>query len=239
MWSSTESEQENREAMLDHIGIAPSILSADMAKLGEEIDSIKTADYVHFDVMDGEFVPQLSFGHPVLKAVKKMTDVPIDVHLMVENPDETVASYLEAGANIVTFHVEAATHAHRIIQQIHTAQALAGVALNPGTSIYELDSLVDCADVILVMTVDPGFGGQSYLPSSADKIKAVRELCRKHHANPTVEVDGGINNDTAATVARAGARLLVAGSGVFKCPDRAKAIRQLKDTACLGLSEQA
>lgn len=239
MWSSTESEQENREAMLDHIGIAPSILSADMAKLGEEIDSIKTADYVHFDVMDGEFVPQLSFGHPVLKAVKKMTDVPIDVHLMVENPDETVASYLEAGANIVTFHVEAATHAHRIIQQIHTAQALAGVAFNPGTSIYELDSLVDCADVILVMTVDPGFGGQSYLPSSADKIKAVRELCRKHHANPTIEVDGGINNDTAATVARAGARLLVAGSGVFKCPDRAKAIRQLKDAARLGLSEQA
>ncbi|MDY2787980.1 MAG: ribulose-phosphate 3-epimerase, partial [Atopobium sp.] len=146
--------------MQHEVLIAPSILSADFMRLGDELDRIATADYIHFDVMDGNFVPNLSFGIPVLKQVKAHCDVPVDVHLMISNPDEMVDTYLDAGADMLCFHIEAAQHAHRIISRIHERGARAGVALNPGTSVTLLDSLLHEVDMILIMSVNPGYGGQ-------------------------------------------------------------------------------
>ncbi len=225
--------------MLDEIGIAPSILSADLMDLGHEVKTIEGARYIHFDVMDGSFVPQLSYGHPVLKALKKTTDIPVDVHLMIENPDEAIGSYLDAGADMVSFHIEAAKHANRIAGQIHEAGRLAGIAINPGTSVYALDSLLDIVDMVLVMSVNPGFGGQKFIPQTTEKIRAVKRLCEAHGAHPVIEVDGGINRETAGAVAGAGATLLVAGSAVFKASDRRAAMAELVQAAQAGLGKRA
>lgn len=225
--------------MLDEIGIAPSILSADLMDLGYEVQTVAGARYIHFDVMDGSFVPEISYGHPVLRALKKTTDIPVDVHLMISNPDEEVASYLEAGADMVSFHVECAKHAQRIVDEIRAAGKLAGIALNPGTSAYALDALLPAVDMVLVMSVNPGFGGQRFIPETPEKIRTILRLAEAHGAHPLIEVDGGISKETAGLVASAGARLLVAGSAVFKAEDRHKAMAEIAQAAQAGLGRKA
>lgn len=223
--------------MHQEVLIAPSVLSADFMQLGAELDKIATADYIHFDVMDGNYVPNLSFGIPILKQVKAYSKLPVDVHLMISNPDEMVDTYLDAGADIVCFHVEAAKHAHRIISRIHERGALAGVALNPGTSVAMLDSLVHDVDLILIMSVNPGYGGQSYIPTTAEKLKKVRALCQAAGVSPLIEVDGGINTQTAQEICSCGATMLVAGSAVFK-GDYAQNISELRAAGNTAMNPQ-
>ncbi|WP_028264258.1 ribulose-phosphate 3-epimerase [Atopobium fossor] len=217
--------------------IAPSILSADFMHLGAELDRIATADYIHFDVMDGNFVPNLSFGIPILKQVKAHASLPVDVHLMIKNPDKMIDTYLDAGADLLCFHIEAAKHAHRMISRIHERGALAGVALNPGTSLALLDSLLCDVDMILIMSVNPGYGGQSYIPTTAQKLKKLHALCQEAGVSPLIEVDGGINAQTAQEVCSYGANMLVAGSAVFR-GDYAQNISDLRVAGKSGLDLQ-
>lgn len=219
--------------------IAPSVLSADFTRLGEELESIKNADLVHYDVMDGHFVPNLSFGTEILRQAKAATRLPLDVHLMVTNPEEQVPWYLAAGADVVTFHYEAQTHADRLVGLIHDAGAKACVALNPGTPVAALDAILDELDMVLVMTVNPGFGGQSFIPGSVRKLRALRRMCAEHGVSPLVEVDGGIGADNVGEVVAAGANVIVAGSKVFKAADHAVAIEELRRNGTMGLAKRA
>ncbi len=225
--------------MLDQVRIAPSVLSADFSKLGEELESIHDADYIHYDVMDGHFVPNITFGLDILKATKRASDLPVDVHLMITNPDEMVPEFLAAGADIVTFHMEATNHANRLCNLIREKGALASVAINPGTSVSALDSIIDEVDMVLIMTVNPGFGGQKFIPTSLDKLRRVRALCAEHGVSPMVEVDGGISAANAADVCAAGADVLVAGSAVFGAADRAQAIAGIREAGNNGLVKKA
>ena len=225
--------------MLEDVKIAPSILSADISRLAADLDAISTADFVHVDVMDGHFVPNLTFGPNVVKAVKATTSVPADVHLMITNPDEMVGLYLEAGADYVTFHAEAATHAHRIVSAIHDAGAKAGIALNPATPVSVLDAIVEDLDLVLVMSVNPGFGGQSFIPQTHRKLRQVRSLCAERGVSPLVEVDGGVGAGNAAEIVEAGANLLVAGSAVYGSDDRAAAIAAIREAGRQGLTRRA
>lgn len=225
--------------MLEQIKIAPSVLAADFARLGADVADVATADLIHFDVMDGHFVPNVSFGADVLRAVKASTDLPVDVHLMVDNPDAVVGGYLDAGADMVSFHYEAATHAHRLVSLIHERGARAAVAINPATPACLLEPILDDLDMVLVMTVDPGFGGQSFIGGSPRKIRRLRRMCDEHGVNPLIEVDGGITAATAPLVTSAGANVLVAGSAVFGAPDRAAAIAELRHAAQAGASKMA
>ena len=222
--------------MLQDVLISPSILSADINRFADELSSISSADLVHIDVMDGHFVPPVTFGPNIVRAAKRATGLPLDVHVMIDNPDERAQDYLDAGADILTFHVEAATHAHRIVSQIHAAGAKAGISLNPGTPVSSLDALVGDIDLILVMSVDPGYGGQSFIPTSIAKIRELRELCQARGASPVIEVDGGISAANADEVCRAGAHALVAGSAVFGTPDRSQAIEKIRAAGRAGLS---
>lgn len=215
--------------------IAPSVLSADFMRLGEDLASISTADYIHYDVMDGHFVPNLSFGPGILRQVRNATSLPVDVHLMVEDPEQSVPWYLEAGADIVTFQWEAQRHAHRIVQLIHATGAKAGIALNPATPVSVLESIIDDVDLVLVMTVNPGFGGQGFIPSSLHKVRQARALCMSHGVRPLIEVDGGISTRTAEDVVRAGATMLVAGSAIFS-GDHAAAIEAIRAAGQRGLA---
>lgn len=221
----------------DTVKVAPSILSADILTLGEELESIHAADLVHVDVMDGSFVPNLTFGPNVVKAVKQATNVPADVHLMIDNPDEAVGLYLKAGADIVCFHWEAATHAHRIVSQIHEAGARAAIALNPGTPVSCLEAIIEDLEMVLIMSVDPGFGGQRFIPSTIDKLHRLAALCDRHGVSPWVEVDGGISENNAAEVVAAGANVLVAGSAVFGARNREAAIAGIRKAGQLGLGK--
>ncbi len=225
--------------MLDQVRIAPSVLSADFSKLGEELESIHDADYIHYDVMDGHFVPNITFGLDILKATKRASDLPVDVHLMITNPDEMVPEFLAAGADIVTFHMEATNHANRLCNLIREKGALASVAINPGTSVSALDSIIDEVDMVLIMTVNPGFGGQKFIPTSLDKLRRVRALCAEHGVSPMVEVDGGISAANAADVCAAGADVLVAGSAVFGAANRAQAIAGIREAGNNGLVKKA
>lgn len=206
--------------------IAPSLLSADFANLGDEVRRLEAAqaDWLHFDVMDGSFVPNISVGIPVLASLRKMTKLPIDVHLMIVNPDPLLPAFAKAGADTLTVQVEACTHLHRTLCYIRDLGCRAGVALNPHTSIGCLDYVADCLDFVLVMTVNPGFGGQSYIDSCTKKIAAIR----KQFPDLPIEVDGGIKNETIGRAAQAGANIFVSGSGIFSQADYAHAISQLR-----------
>ena len=221
------------------IKIAPSVLSADMANLKGELDKIAGADYVHFDVMDGHFTGNLTFGVDILKAVKRSTDVPVDAHLMVSNPDETVDWYADAGADMITVHYEASTHLHRTLTHLQQRGVKAGVVLNPATPVCVLESIIDVVDMVLLMSVNPGFGGQKFIPGSIRKIRQVKALCDDRHVSPIIEVDGGISPANAADVCAAGARLLVAGSAVFGKADRADAVRKITEAGEAGLTRRA
>ena len=217
--------------MQSRIQIAPSVLSADFAKLGEDLADIASADCVHYDVMDGHFVPNISFGLDILKATKRATDLPVDVHLMITNPDEMIGAFIDAGADNVTFHMEATAHVNRLIQLIHAAGRKASVAINPATPVSALEEVVEDVDMVLVMTVNPGFGGQSFIESSPAKIRRLRALCESRGVPPLLAVDGGIKASTAPLVAEAGADVLVAGSAVFGREDRAQAIAEIREAA--------
>lgn len=225
--------------MQSQIRIAPSVLSADFARLGEDLAEISSADYVHFDVMDGHFAPNISFGLDILKATKRSTELPVDVHLMISNPDQMVPAFLDAGADNVTFHIEATDHANRLIQLIHAEGRMVSVAVNPATPVCLLEDVIEDVDMVLVMTVNPGFSGQKFIPASAAKLRRLRRLCAEHGASPLVEVDGGINAQTASIVAKAGANVLVAGSAVFGQADRSAAIAQIRAAAESGLAKKA
>ncbi len=225
--------------MIEDVKIAPSILSADIANLARDLDAISSADFVHVDVMDGHFVPNLTFGPNVVKAVKANSDLPADVHLMITNPDETAEEYARAGADIVTFHWEAATHAHRVVMSIHEAGAKAGISLNPATPVSVLDDIISDLDLVLVMSVNPGFGGQKFIPNTLRRLRQVRALAAERGVSPLVEVDGGVGAANAAQIVEDGANVLVAGSAVFGAEDRAAAISQIRDAGRQGLTRRA
>lgn len=213
------------------IKIAPSILSANFAAMGEAVSrlSAQGADWVHFDVMDGNFVPNITFGPDMCKAIRPLTDLPIDVHLMVEHPSDWIEPFRKAGADILTIHVESSErHLHRVLQSIHAAGMRAGVVLNPATPIDACIHLLPECDLVLLMSVNPGFGGQSFIPETLRKIRSLRsEICARG-LETLIEIDGGVNPETAKSCIEAGADVLVAGSAVFKAPDPAEMIRILR-----------
>lgn len=219
--------------MSDRILMAPSILSADFTRLGQAVELIAGggADFIHVDVMDGHFVPNLTIGPPVIKALKRVTDVPLDVHLMIDNADWTVEWYLDAGADWVTVHAEACDHLHRVLQTIRSAGAKAGVSLNPGTPVSAIRDVLGLADMVLLMSVNPGFGGQSFIPRIVEKTRELASLCAREGATPLIQIDGGIDTTTAPLVAAQGARCLVAGSAIFCAEDPVAAMGEIRAAA--------
>jgi len=211
--------------------IAPSILSADFAALGDAIARVEAAgaDQLHVDVMDGHFVPNLTIGPPVIESIKKRTRLPLDVHLMIEEPERWVETYARAGADLITVHAEATVHLQRLLAQIRETGARAGVALNPSTSPAVLEYVLDDLDLVLVMSVNPGFGGQAFIPTTYAKVRQMRDLLLNRP--PEVSVDGGVKLNNAADLAAAGADVLVAGSAIFEAPDPAQAVRSLRSAS--------
>ncbi len=210
--------------------VSPSLLSADFCHLGEELDFINDseADMLHIDIMDGVFVPNISFGFPVLKYVKERCKKPLDVHLMIVEPQKFVNEVRETGAEVMTVHYEACVHLNRVVQQIHNAGMKAGVSINPATPVCLLKDILVEVDLVLLMSVNPGFGGQKFIPGTIQKVKELRELIAATGSNALIEVDGGVNDQTGAQLARAGADIAVAGNYVFKSTNRSQAIYSLK-----------
>ncbi|WP_303673268.1 ribulose-phosphate 3-epimerase [Vampirovibrio chlorellavorus] len=208
--------------------VAPSILSADFARLGEELHRLEAAqaDWIHVDVMDGMFVPNLTLGPPIIKALRKHSALPFDVHLMIEQPDRYLADFRDAGADIITVHAEACPHLHRTLSEIRRLGCKAGVSLNPATPVSAIENVLDALDLVLVMSVNPGFGGQSFIPQSLKKLAQVKTLIADRPI--FLEVDGGVSPKNAAEVRSAGANVIVAGSAVFKAEDMAATIQALK-----------
>jgi ribulose-phosphate 3-epimerase len=211
--------------------ISPSILSADFSRLGEEVQAVEKAgaDYIHVDVMDGHFVPNLTIGPAVVESLRRRTSLPLDVHLMIQNPDEFLAAFIEAGASILTVHVEACPDPRRTLTAVKRGGARAGVSLNPATPVALIKPDLAYADLVLVMTVNPGFGGQALIPAVLPKVEQLRSLIDQEGWNLELEVDGGIKVDNVGAVARAGADVFVSGSGIFKSSDYAGTIRAMRD----------
>ncbi len=213
-----------------NIKISPSILSADFARLGEEIKAVEAAgaDFIHIDVMDGRFVPNLTVGPLIVEAARSVTTLPLDVHLMIVEPDNLIPAFIKAGASIVTVHIEACPHLHRTIQGIKQLGAKAGVSLNPATPVATIEEILEEIDLLLIMSVNPGFGGQTFIPKTLEKIRTARNMIEARQLSTYLEVDGGIKADNVRQVISAGANVLVAGSAIFKSTDYTKAILQLR-----------
>lgn len=212
------------------IKIAPSILSADFSRLGEDIEKLHNAgaDFIHIDVMDGRFVPNISFGMPIIKAIRNKTDKVFDVHLMIEEPSKYIDDFIAAGADLITIHYESEKHIDRAIQYIKSKGIKAAVALNPGTPTYVLKDIISELDMVLIMSVNPGFGGQKFIKYSIDKIKEVKAMSKEHNKDLLIQVDGGIDPSNVAEVIKAGANVIVAGSAVFKNGEIEKNISLLR-----------
>jgi len=203
------------------IKLAPSILSADFARLGEQIDEVARAgaDYIHVDVMDGHFVPNITIGAPVVASIRTITTLPLDVHLMIEHPERYISQFVQAGADIITVHVEASPHLHSTIKLIKELGAKAGVSLNPATPIGAVEEFLRHVDLVLVMSVNPGFGGQTFIPETLPRIASIRKILDDRALSAELEVDGGINADNAPDIVKAGATVLVAGNSVFRAKE--------------------
>ena len=211
--------------------IAPSILSADFAKLGDEIKAVEAAgaDWIHADVMDGHFVPNITFGPLIVEAVKRMTEIPIDVHLMIENPDNFIADFARAGASYISVHIETCVHLNRSLQLIRECGVKPGVVLNPSTPLQSLDCVLEDVDYVLIMSVNPGFGGQKFIPGSLGKVRELRRTIQSRNLNTLIEIDGGVNEETIADIADAGVDIFVAGSAIFGSRDYKKTIRSFRE----------
>ncbi len=217
----------------ERILMAPSILSADFGRLAEAIALVESggADFIHVDVMDGHFVPNLTVGPPVIRALKDVATKPLDVHLMIDDADRTIDWYLDAGADSITVHVEASPHLHRTLARIRERGAAPAVTLNPGTPVSSLRDVLPMVDMVLLMSVNPGFGGQAFIENTVERVAELRSLCNEVGAAPIIQVDGGINAETAARVCAAGARCLVAGNAVFGAPDPIAAMTAIRSAA--------
>lgn len=216
-----------------NIKIAPSVLAADMAHLADEIGKVKSADYIHIDIMDGHFVPNITMGPTVVAAIKAVTTIPLDVHLMIENPDRLIPAFCDSGADIVSVHVEASTHLDRTLDLIRESGAAPAVAVNPATPLCFLEHVLPKVEMVLLMTVNPGFGGQSFLPYTLKKIYDLRQQITSLGLRVDIEVDGGINAETVGDVVKAGANVLVAGTAVFKSAQPEREIALLKRAASM------
>ena len=215
------------------IRIAPSILSANFAALGEDIRIVESAGahLLHVDVMDGHFVPNITIGPPVVRSIRKVTQLPLDVHLMISDPDKYIPAFVEAGANMLTVHAEATAHLDRTLNFIRSQKVGVGVSINPATPISVVEHALGLADMLLIMTVNPGFSGQKFIPYTVEKIRRARQIIEDRGYKCVIEVDGGIDTDTVADVVKAGAEVLVAGSAIFNAPDPARKIKELLEIA--------
>ncbi len=223
------------------VEIAPSILSADFRRLGEEVAAVERggASCIHVDVMDGHFVPNLTVGPFIVEWVRKATKLPIDAHLMIENPDNFIGAFAKAGANMISVHPETTYHLHRTINYIRQVGCQAGVVLNPATPMAMIEEVLAGVDYVLLMSVNPGFGGQEFIPSSLDKLRRLREEIRFRGGHARIEIDGGIGPDNVADVVAAGAEILVAGSAIFRSDDPAEAVQEMLNAASIQLNERA
>lgn len=215
----------------DEIKIAPSILSANFAFLEKEVSAVEKAgaDLIHIDIMDGHFVPNLTVGPLVVKALRGITKLPLDVHLMIENPDNLIHEFIKAGSDILTVHVEACTHLHRTLQSIKDKGVKAGVAINPATPLSALDSILEEIDLLLIMSVNPGFAGQRFIPRVLNKISDARKMIEKKGVKLEIEVDGGVKTENVSGIVSAGVNILVAGSAIFESADYARTIREMRE----------
>ncbi|WP_457626446.1 ribulose-phosphate 3-epimerase [Persephonella sp.] len=214
--------------------IAPSILSADFSKLGEEIKAVESggADIIHLDIMDGRYVPNITIGIPVIESIRNITDLPFDAHLMIVEPEKYVPDFIKAGCDMISFHMDACIHSHRLVDYIKSQGIKAGVVLNPATPVNTLEEIIHFVDYVLIMSVNPGFGGQKFIPQTLEKVKKLRILMEETgRTDILIEIDGGIKESNIAEVSAAGVNIFVAGSSVFKAEDPAQAVRKLKEKA--------